>query len=308
MAFYKFGIIIKQRREELGYTQEDLAEGICSVVSLSRIENGERMPTKNHIEMLLQRLGLSDAILDSYVNENTLYLHELKFRIRQAVILGQFEKAQGLISDYKCKADMQLPLERQFIILNHTLSTESKYGIEEKLSIFEEAMRLTFPKYSEGSLPRVLSYEEITILNNIAGCYQNLKDYDKAIRILMHIKNYYYRAEVNREEALRTQPMILYNLSKCLGLAGEYSACIAVCDEGIRIAQETGRCKCLASTLYNRAWSLEKRKLPGDLEQAEATAKQAYYAAAVMGNKDAAARYKAFIERNFPNSELLVLG
>ena len=61
MSIYLFGPLIKQRREELGYTQEDLADGICSVPTLSRIENGERIPTKQHSEMLLQRLGYSDS-------------------------------------------------------------------------------------------------------------------------------------------------------------------------------------------------------------------------------------------------------
>ena len=46
MSLYLFGPLIKQRREELGYTQEDLADGICSVPTLSRIENGERLPNK----------------------------------------------------------------------------------------------------------------------------------------------------------------------------------------------------------------------------------------------------------------------
>ena len=61
----QFGLIIKRRREELGYTQEELADGICSVPTLSRIENGERMPTKEHFEMLLQRLGYSDTTLNA---------------------------------------------------------------------------------------------------------------------------------------------------------------------------------------------------------------------------------------------------
>lgn len=163
----------------------------------------------------------------------------------------------------------------------------------------EEAIRLTCPKYKDGHIPRLLSFEEITVLNNIAGCYQGRKDYSKAIKILTHIKNYYEIGAVNREEALRTQLMILYNLSKCLGLAGEYSECIAVCDNAIRIARETGRCSQLPQTLYNRAWALEKRRLPGDLEQAEATAKQAYSAAVVLGRHDTAERYKAYIERTF---------
>ena len=41
MPIFQFGFMIKHRREELGYTQEDLADGICSVPTLSRIENGD---------------------------------------------------------------------------------------------------------------------------------------------------------------------------------------------------------------------------------------------------------------------------
>lgn len=66
MAVFQLGAVIKNRREELGITQEDLADGICSVPTLSRIENGERMPTKDHFEMLMQRLGYSAMSLDFF--------------------------------------------------------------------------------------------------------------------------------------------------------------------------------------------------------------------------------------------------
>ena len=62
MSIFLLGPLIKQKREELGLTQEDLADGICSVPTLSRIENGERLPDKQHSEMLLQRLGYSDTV------------------------------------------------------------------------------------------------------------------------------------------------------------------------------------------------------------------------------------------------------
>ena len=64
MAVFQLGPIIRARREELQISQEDLADGICSVPTLSRIENGERMPTKNHFEMLMQRLGYNITSLD----------------------------------------------------------------------------------------------------------------------------------------------------------------------------------------------------------------------------------------------------
>ena len=166
MPIYKFGYIIRQRREELGYTQEELAEGICSVPTLSRIENGERLPTKDHFEMLLQRLGYSESILYTYVDANTWFLHELKFKIRQAIILECFEEAQELLEEYKRKMDLKSPLDRQFVLLNDILSSPSSYTVEERLARFEKAILLTCPKYKEKGVPKILSYEEIIILNN----------------------------------------------------------------------------------------------------------------------------------------------
>lgn len=56
MAVFQLGPILKARREELGLSQEDLADGICAVPTLSRIENGERMPTKNILRCLCSGL------------------------------------------------------------------------------------------------------------------------------------------------------------------------------------------------------------------------------------------------------------
>lgn len=306
MPIYKFGYIIRQRREELGYTQEDLAEGICSVPTLSRIENGERLPTKDHFEMLLQRLGFSESILYNYVDEHTLFLHKLKFKIRQAIILEHFEEAQSLLGNYKRKMDPESHLEQQFVLLNGLLASPLSYTVEDRLAQFEAAIRLTCPNYNnEDSVPRILSYEEIIILNNIAGCYQSMHDFQKAIHILSLIKKHYENGMINPEEILRTQPLILYNLSKCLGPAARYEECIETCNLGIRIARETGRCSFLERMLYNKAWSLTKRNQPGDMEQAKETVRLALYMAIAMENQTSVEHYKRFIERTFPQLELL---
>ena len=42
MAFYLLGDCIREQRERLGVTQEELCEGICSVPTLSKIENGRQ--------------------------------------------------------------------------------------------------------------------------------------------------------------------------------------------------------------------------------------------------------------------------
>ena len=73
MPIFQFGFMIKHRREELGYTQEDLADGICSVPTLSRIENGERMPTREHFEMLIQRLGYSRCWMSMWMRSSFVF-------------------------------------------------------------------------------------------------------------------------------------------------------------------------------------------------------------------------------------------
>jgi len=305
MPIYKFGYIIKQRREELGYTQEDLADGVCSVPTLSRIENGERLPTKDHFEMLLQRLGYSESVLYTYVDSNTWFLHEQKFKIRQAIILEHFGEAQELLDEYRRKMDPKSPLNRQFVLLYDILASPSSYTIEEHLAHFEEAILLTCPKYKQKDVPKILSYEEIIILNNIAGCYQTMHNFQRAIHILSQIKKHYENNILNPEEILRTQPMILYNLSKCLGLSERYDECIEICNLGIRIARETGRCNFLERMLYNRAWSLSKRNCPGDMAQSKESAKLAFYMANAMGKLNSAEHYRRFIEKTFPQSESL---
>lgn len=301
MAIFQFGPIIKSKREELGYTQEELADGICSVPTLSRIENGDRMPTREHFEMLLQRLGYSDTMLDHFVDERQLHLHELKFQIRQEIMLNHLEKAKMLLSQYVQDIPSPSNIERQFILMCDTMVNTASYTPQQRLEIFESAIKLTYPKYEDGKLPKVISFEEIILLNNIAVSYSQMGNAEEAIRILYGLKVYYEHHVVNPEEILRTQPMILYNLSKCLGSSGRFDECIEIADQGIRISRETGRCTYMHGLLYNRAWSLVRRKRDGDLEAARTSAIQAYQFAVIMERGYSVELYKKFLRNNFPD-------
>ena len=201
--------------------------------------------------------------------------------------------------------DPTSPLDQQFVLLNGILASPLSYTVKERLAQLEDAIRLTCPRYNEESVPKILSYEEIIILNNIAGCYQSMQKLEKAIHILSLIKKHYENGMLNPEEILRTQPLILYNLSKCLGLAGKYEECIETCNHARIIARETGRCNFLERMLYNRAWSLTKRNNLGDMEQAKESVKLALYMAIAMGNQKSAEHYKRFIKETFPQSESL---
>lgn len=285
MAVFQLGTVIKNRREELGITQEDLADGICSVPTLSRIENGERMPTKDHFEMFMQRLGYSAMSLDFFTDKQDFQTYELKFKVRQEFVSGNYALAGKYMRVLESALENPTKIDRQFILLHDALINKSKYTNGERLEQLEAAIQLTCPKFKSGVIPRVLSYDEIILLNNIAICHNAQGDTVQAIEILTALKEYFDHHVISVEEALRTQPMILYNLSKYLGLSGRYDECIEICDLGIRIARTTGRCPLLGETLFNRAWALLQRNRTEDREVAKRALKDAIYFSHVIGDQ-----------------------
>lgn len=304
MALFKFGYIIRKRREELGLSQEELSDGICSVPTLSRLENGERLPTQNNLERLLQRLGYSDTVLDSFVDEYDYDIHEMKFKICQAFIVREYDLAKTLLAEYERMLTRPSNINEQFLRLYSLLLSGDQYDRARQLSLFEDILRMTCPGYSPERIPPVLSYEEIILLNNIAVCYTINDDRASSTKILWALKNYYDRHIISTEEALRTQPMILYNLSKNLGLDGCYDECIEICELGIAIAQKTGRASFLGGTIFNCAWSMVKRGRPEDIEPARKMLLQAYSVAQAMEQTQSAQVYRNFYEETYgPLSE-----
>ena len=298
MAVFQLGPIIRNRRVELGFSQEDLADGICSVPTLSRIENGERMPTKNHFEMLMQRLGYSAMSLDFFTDRHDFLIHELKFKIRQAYVARDFCLAKSLLAEYDTLISSDSNVDSQFRMLYQVLLNPEQYSRTEKLDMFETALRLTCPSYSTKRIPYVLSYSEIILLNSIAFCYDTPETRHQAISILKSLKTYYDSHVINSEEALRTQPMILYNLSKMLGLAGLYDECIQTCEQAITLARKTSRCTFLGKILYNRAWALLARNHDGDRHAALQAALQARNFFQVMGDSSGQEFVENFIAKN----------
>ena len=62
MANYKAGDVIRLTRNAVGMTQEELSDGICSVETLSRIENNRHKIKRDIYRRLMERMerGIHD--------------------------------------------------------------------------------------------------------------------------------------------------------------------------------------------------------------------------------------------------------
>ena len=140
------GEIIYRLRKKAGLTQEALADGICSPVSVSRIENGNQMPSGKVLEQLLERLGTGTYQLCNvyYENECQASLRHTLDEIATQVSAGDFIQAKAALK--------QLSTEKMDIAnLQHTrmlyVAIRMKEGTadEQIESDLESALRLTKP-------------------------------------------------------------------------------------------------------------------------------------------------------------------
>lgn len=116
------GKIIKQKRLELGYTQEKLCEGICEPMSISRIERGLQNPSKNMLDALSQRLGLPTERCFIFLSKNEQIISDLKIEITSCNTLKNYKMGLKKIIELENIIDPNDSLMRQFILRSKALS------------------------------------------------------------------------------------------------------------------------------------------------------------------------------------------
>ena len=103
MGTNTLGEIIYSLRKKAGLTQEALADGICSPISVSRIENGNQMPSSKVLEKLLERLGTGTYQLCNVYYENECQAALRRPRIGESGFAGAFRERDGLRRSSICK-------------------------------------------------------------------------------------------------------------------------------------------------------------------------------------------------------------
>lgn len=85
MGIIDIGEVIKSERKKKGLTQEDLAFGLCTTATLSRIENGIHSPNQELLNGLLERLGATDYNFSYIDKNNSLFDYEIE-ALKNAVV------------------------------------------------------------------------------------------------------------------------------------------------------------------------------------------------------------------------------
>ncbi len=289
MGRYRLGDIISMTRKSLSITQEQLCEDICSVETLSRIETGKQNPGRDVYELLMERMGRIRDRAYSMLSVSDFKILEKMRQFEVCIQAYDYHRAEYILEEIKQKVG-GTNIDKQFIsraecLVDYRLN---RISADEFLDKLKKAIQITIPRYEEISLANwPLTFNEVTLLLNIATAYSEKEEYRKAIDILEEVYTALRQSYIDNEQRAIINVVVLYSISKWYGLIGEPQRAIETSSEGIDISKEFKIGNVLPHLIYNYVWNkkqlIDKGELPPENKrECISYLKQAYYIAYAM--------------------------
>lgn len=282
MQNFFLGDYIKQKRLDLGLTQEQLCDGICEPMTLSRLENGKQTPSRNRINALLQRMCLPDDRYFALLSKNELEMEALQKEIVACNVTERVAEGFEKLAQFEALAAPDDQIAQQFILSSKVLlgRLDGRYMPREQIDMLMQAIRLTVPRFDLENIESFLyTKDEITIINQIGLAYSDDGQNKKAAEIYYQLLRYVRKHFKETITLIGALPLVLYNYARVLDLCGRY-------EEGAELAQEC-RKACIQYGHYQelpRCLEIEAecRHFMGDEEISKELYYQSYYLCKVV--------------------------
>lgn len=258
MNGYKPSELIRQLRMEKGLTQEQLAEGICSAVTISRIENGMQQPSNRVLELLLDRLGddLFHTLGTTVLQTDARDIKSREEEILHYIAAGKFAEAESLLSEIS-DAALSLPAQQQRKKYMEALLRHQKKGkkyLPEVQGLLEEALLLTKPQFDKTDFrSTILTSQEMQIINFLSVVLWEQAEYRQAIRISFELSESMERKQSNLPEQRQLYVCVLANQLQFLETERRYEEAYEICRKAEKICKETDDMSVLPEILFSKA-------------------------------------------------------
>lgn len=299
MANYTIGDMVYESRRARGYSQEELSFGICSTSSLSRIENGSQIPGRKIFEALMQRLGISDSLYSTYISREEMevcrFVEELVWSLERL----DFAESEKIVNMLESRLGKSHNLEKQYVSFAKANIFLQKTGDHETFfDMLLKTIRMTMADFdpAKGIKRRLLTFHEITILDNIAiELYNNGKE-EQGLGLLYELKEYMEEHIIDEQEKARKYPLVIYNISTCIGKMGRYEEAYSLCSRGISYCVEHNKLVILPYLLTNMAYAAAEL---GRVEEAAKLFHQSITLFEVCRKEECVEKIKEHIRHNY---------
>jgi len=284
MCMYMIGEMIRHHRKQKKISQEELAFGIMNKATLSRIENGNSMPTKYHIEALLERLGvnisgLSALFLTAEMAEEQRIIDELDVYLTQK----NTEEAGQIIAELDNNDEFKsVKLNAQFLFAAKAANAiNMKKDPKEVFEMLESGLKTTGLDLSKNDVETYLLTDiAFKLFTMLAIAYFENGEHDKAIAIWYGLEKNIKKNCVDVSERGRRYPQVMTCLAKAFNLLGRHEEVLGICRKGKKICIKTRRLRLLPELALYEAYS---RFELGDKVKCEKLLREAYHTFSLFG-------------------------
>lgn len=256
-----FGNIIRSRRKVLGMSQEDLADGICDPVSVSRIEQGKVAPKKQVYQKLLARVGMTGDRYESTIQVERPELLAEADKACTLMTLVRNEEAEEILNALEGKMEGRDKFSMQYVksMKAAALYNQGKITAQEHSKLQEEALYLTVPRVGlEKMAEWSFSLQEARTTNLLTASYDKDGRREEGIALLEILKRQYEEKPFPLDYYVACYEVTMWTLGNLLGNAGKYEEAIEAAEKGVRLGLNAERGAILLSALYDIGWDMEQ--------------------------------------------------
>lgn len=185
-----FGELLKNIRTSYNITLEQLADGICSVRQLSRVENGENNPSLYLIHSFSLKLNINlQEYYRYYFTSGSFSAYKIKAKFEQLISEKNLLGLRGFIETIESMEDFQSGDNRQYILYGKALcSAHLDKDNEQSIKYCTEGLNIVNPGFDVKNFKnQFYSGVSLTMINLIATNYIRLGYENKALPIMEDI-------------------------------------------------------------------------------------------------------------------------
>ncbi|RTR34025.1 XRE family transcriptional regulator [Robertmurraya yapensis] len=228
---FNIGQAIKDLRQAVGLSQEELASGICNQAQISNLENNNATPSAMLLNQIATKLGVDmNYFFEMQESHKIEYLQNSKKYIRKSIRIRDYENLYNTILSEKKHPYYQETENLQFLLWHeaiciHYVKKESTRALE----MLNKALQMTNNRkyYTEQEIEILIS---ISIIETETKLYTKSEDdFKKALDSFKNTPQI-----TNPSIELR----IIYGLSKLLTDTGRYQESLDYSLKGIRLCKQ----------------------------------------------------------------------
>ena len=292
MSNYNVGDMIRLTREAVGMSQEELSDNICSVQTLSRIENGKVKVKERTYQQLMERMGRDGTKSYSVLSTRNFEALDIMVDVDNAIFQKDYEYAE--LKLYILKDILSIEEEINYLYIRECEilidSGLHRISMERELEELEKLSTLIVPDYKQ-YLDKVYPFmrTEVVLFMNIGSAYGNLGKKQMAIDIYYMLIRSLNTGYMRKQDSIQLIVMLISNAARYHGGLGQRDRAIRMCWNAIHKAKKNRLYTVLPKCYGEIAWNMMKQIEAGEREVADKELCRQYlrqsYAIAVLSNQ-----------------------